>query len=335
MSETHIFTVSPDQAGNRIDRVLADEVPGLSRSRAKALLGSGAVRCFQDENGSDSGATISEPSRSVKQGERYKITIPDAEDATPTPEAIPLSVVFEDEDLIVINKPVGMVVHPAPGNATGTLVNALLHHCRGSLSGIGGVRRPGIVHRIDKDTSGLMVAAKSDAAHQGLAKQFADHSIERKYLAIVRGLPQPARGRIEAAIARHPQNRKKMAVRERGRHAVTHYQTNEIFSVGKKPLASLVSCELETGRTHQVRVHMAHLGNALIGDPVYGRNLRLPGGVSERLIAEVGKFSRQALHAAVLGFKHPVRGNDIRFENDLPPDMARLIEVLSQESGKN
>ena len=232
----------------------------------------------------------------------------------------PARIVLEDEHLLVVDKPAGLVVHPAAGNRDGTLVNALLHHCAGQLSGIGGVARPGIVHRIDKDTSGLLVVAKSDAAHEGLAKQFADHSIERAYLAVVNGHPLPRAGTIRGRIGRSDANRKKMALlpdsSHRGKHAVTHYKTLEMLDN-----CALVECRLETGRTHQVRVHMASTGHALLGDPVYGRaNARL------RPILQKLDFRRQALHAAVLGFVHPVTGDRLRFESDLPPDMRELID---------
>ncbi|MGN6289774.1 MAG: RluA family pseudouridine synthase, partial [Sphingopyxis terrae] len=254
------------------------------------------------------------------EGDAIAVEIPAPRSREVLAEDIPLTVVFEDDDVLVVDKPAGMVVHPAAGNLDGTMVNALLHHCAGQLSGIGGVARPGIVHRIDKDTSGLIVAAKHDKAHEGLAKQFAAHSIDRRYLAIATGRPMPANGRVEAALGRSSVNRKKMTVVEpgRGKHAITHYRTIE-------PLrdATLVECRLETGRTHQVRVHMAHIGHPLVGDPVYGR-ARKP--LSDLLKAR--HFARQALHAAHLGFIHPVTGNSIALDSELPADMRELIDEL-------
>jgi 23S rRNA pseudouridine1911/1915/1917 synthase len=297
--------------GQRLDKALA-EASGLSRERVKALIGEGGV--------SVAGQIITQASGKAAEGAPFAIEVPPAVNATAEAQAIPLTVVFEDEHLIVIDKPAGLVVHPAAGNPDGTLVNALLHHCRGNLSGIGGVARPGIVHRIDKDTSGLLVVAKSDAAHEGLARQFADHSIERVYWAVVNGHPAPRDGTIRGKIGRSDANRKKMALladnSSRGKHAVTHYRT-------LKPLgdAALVECRLETGRTHQVRVHFASIGHALLGDPVYGR-----ASVRLRMILKTLDFRRQALHAAVLGFVHPVTGDRLRFESDLPNDMKELID---------
>jgi 23S rRNA pseudouridine1911/1915/1917 synthase len=246
--------------------------------------------------------------------------LPPPVDPRAAPEDLPLTIVFEDEHLIVVDKPSGLVVHPAAGNLDGTLVNALLHHCAGRLSGINGTLRPGIVHRIDKDTSGLLVVAKSDAAHEGLARQFADHSIERTYLAICAGLPRPAAGTIEARIGRSDANRKKMAVlaetSSRGKHAVTHYRT-----ISPLDGCALVECRLETGRTHQVRVHLASIGHPLLGDPVYGRDPK----ALRPLLKEL-HFARQALHAASLGFVHPVTGERLGFKAELPADMAELID---------
>jgi 23S rRNA pseudouridine1911/1915/1917 synthase len=297
--------------GQRLDKALA-EASGLSRERIKALIGEGAVTV--------AGEPVSQVSGKVAEGAEFAIALPPASDPAAQPQDIPLQVVFEDAHLIVVDKPAGLVVHPAVGNRDGTLVNALLHHCAGQLSGIGGVARPGIVHRIDKDTSGLLVVAKSDAAHEGLAKQFADHSIERTYLAVVNGHPVPSAGTISERIGRSDANRKKMAVlpkdSSRGKHAVTHYKVIE-----RLDNCALVECRLETGRTHQVRVHLASTGHALLGDPVYGRaNARL------RPILHKLDFRRQALHAAVLGFVHPVTGDRLRFESDLPPDMRELID---------
>ena len=258
----------------------------------------------------------------------YRVEIPPPVAAEPLPENIPLTVLFEDEHLIVIDKPPGIAMHPAPGSETGTVVNALLHHCGDSLSGIGGVARPGIVHRIDKETSGVVVAAKTDAAHQGLSALFAEHDIERVYVALTRGAPSPIKGTIEGAIARSTADRKKMAVvKSGGRHAVTHYTVVRTFGPVEKPFAARVACRLETGRTHQIRVHLASKGTPCLGDPVYGS-----GGPSQAVkaaMAEAG-LTRQALHAAVLGFVHPVTGETLRFESPLPADMARLEALLAK-----
>jgi 23S rRNA pseudouridine1911/1915/1917 synthase len=302
------------QVGLRIDRAIADVLPDLSRERIKALIGEGAL--------SDaSGAPLRlNPSAKVEAEQLLHLHIPAPVSDRAEAQALPLAIVHEDEDLIVVDKPAGMVVHPAAGNPDGTLVNALLHHCAGRLSGIGGVLRPGIVHRIDKDTSGLMVAAKSDKAHEGLARQFADHSITRAYLAIVAGRPLPPSGTVDAPVGRSASDRKKMAVvaAGRGKRAVTHYRTLE-------PLAdaSLLRCELETGRTHQVRVHMTHIGHSLLGDPVYGR----PKKAHAEKIRSLS-FARQALHAAHLGFIHPVTKAVHHFDSDMPPDMQELLSCL-------
>jgi 23S rRNA pseudouridine1911/1915/1917 synthase len=304
----------PD-GGQRLDKALA-EVSGLSRERIKALLGEGRI--------SLAGERVSQPSLKPAAGMDFAITVPEAVPAAARPQDIALSVVYEDEHLIVVDKPAGLVVHPAAGNLDGTLVNALLHHCRGQLSGIGGVARPGIVHRIDKDTSGLLVVAKTDAAHEGLARQFADHSIGRTYLAIVAGRPIPPSGTLRGTIARSSADRKKMALVEdgRGKHAVTHYRTIE-------PLdgASLVECRLETGRTHQVRVHLSSIGHPLLGDPVYGR---IPPRFRP-MLSKLG-FRRQALHAAELGLVHPVTSETLRWRSPLPADMRELLSVLRAES---
>jgi 23S rRNA pseudouridine1911/1915/1917 synthase len=300
--------------GGRLDKTLA-LATGLSRERIKTLIAEGAV--------SVDGHAASSASARVQAGLSFSVHIPPPDDPQALPQAIALDIVFEDDALVVVNKPAGMVVHPAAGNADGTLVNALLHHCAGQLSGIGGVARPGIVHRIDKDTSGLLVVAKSDAAHIGLAEQFAAHSLERAYIAVCAGRPSPANGTIEGRIGRSDANRKKMAVLKpgtaRGKHAVTHYRTIDSFAH-----ASVIECRLETGRTHQVRVHCASIGNALLGDPVYGRTPARLRPLLARL-----DFRRQALHAATLGFTHPVSGDRMRFSSDLPTDMTELIEGVS------
>lgn len=302
--------IGAESAGARLDRALADAIPTLSRERIKALIGDGAV--------TRDGAAVFDGSRRVEAGDAFAVAVPDAAPATAAAQDIPLVIVHEDEHLIVVDKPAGLVVHPAAGNLDGTLVNALLHHCAGRLSGIGGVARPGIVHRIDKDTSGLMVAAKTDRAHEGLARQFAAHSIDRRYRAIVSGVPRPAAGVIDAPLARSSADRKKIAVVEGGKRAVTHYRTLERLRD-----AALVECRLETGRTHQVRVHFASIGHALLGDPVYGRSKGGPG----RVVGQLG-FHRQALHAAFLGFEHPVTSAYRAWESTWPDDMQELFSHL-------
>ena len=301
--------------GERLDKALAS-ASGLSRERVKALLGEGRI--------SLAGSAAGQASLKPAAGTPFRINLPEIIAAEAAAQDIPLTIVFEDEHLIVIDKPAGLVVHPAAGNLDGTLVNALLHHCLGQLSGIGGVARPGIVHRIDKDTSGLLVVAKSDAAHEGLARQFADHSIARTYRAIAAGHPAPSAGTVRGSIARSSANRKKMALVAdgRGKHAVTHYRTIE-----KLDAASLIECRLETGRTHQVRVHLASIGNALLGDPAYGRTPPRLGPLLARL-----EFQRQALHAAELGFEHPLSGENLHFTSDLPADMSRLLIELRNAS---
>ncbi|HEY4545691.1 MAG TPA: RluA family pseudouridine synthase [Pedomonas sp.] len=316
MGHTHTIDIPPEHAGFRLDRALALGIPTLSRERIKALISTGEV--------TRAGTRVRDPALKVKASESYAVTVPAPRPADTQAQDIPLEIVFEDEHLLVVDKPAGLVVHPAAGNLDGTLVNALLHHCHGRLSGIGGVARPGIVHRIDKDTSGLLVVAKTDPAHEHLSRQFAAHTVERVYTALTGGIPTPNAGRIEGALARSVHDRKKMAIvsEGRGRHAVTHYRL--IRPLG--PDAAHVECRLETGRTHQVRVHMASIGHALLGDPVYGRAGR-KGGVKS--ILDRLEFRRQALHAGVLGFVHPVTGEAIRFESPLPEDMVQLIDALS------
>ena len=301
--------------GERLDKALA-VASGLSRERVKALLGEGRI--------SLDGHAAGQASLKLAAGTAFRIAVPGAVAAEAAAQDIPLVIAFEDEHLIVVDKPAGLVVHPAAGNLDGTLVNALLHHCRGQLSGIGGVARPGIVHRIDKDTSGLLVVAKSDAAHEGLARQFADHSIERAYLAVTAGHPAPPAGTIRGNIARSSTNRKKMAMvgEGRGKHAVTHYRTLKVMRD-----AALVECRLETGRTHQLRVHLASIGHPLLGDPVYGRS---PPRLRP-LLTSLG-LSRQALHAAELGFIHPVTAEKLHFASELPADMQRLLAELGNTS---
>ena len=304
-------------ADGRVDRALAAAAPDLSRARIQALVAQGAV--WRGDH------RVGDPAQRSTPG-RYRLEIPPPAPAIPQPEAIPLAVLFEDAHLIVIDKPARMAVHPAPGSQTGTLVNALLAHCAPSLSGIGGVARPGIVHRLDKDTSGVMVAAKTDAAHRGLAALFEGHAIERMYLAITRGAPAPPSGTIATRLARSPRNRKKMAVaRSGGREAVTRYETERRYGTAGRPLAARLACRLETGRTHQIRVHLAHLGTPCLGDPLYGAGA--PAPPVKAAIAEAG-LTRQALHAAVLGFVHPITGEALRFESPLPPDLAGLQRAL-------
>jgi 23S rRNA pseudouridine1911/1915/1917 synthase len=330
MSANPVFIlVPPDQAGQRLDRVLASLLPDLSRSRLEALIDQGAV--------TRGGATIKDANHRVKGGETYDIAMPEAVPATPRGQDIPLAVVYEDKDLIVIDKPAGLVVHPAAGNPDGTLVNALIAHCGESLMGIGGELRPGIVHRLDKDTSGLLVAAKTERAMASLAKQFANHTIERAYHAVVWGSPRLGDGVIEGQIGRNPFDRKRMAVlRGGGKLARTRYRVMERFGPEARPFASLVECRLETGRTHQIRVHLTHLGHPLIGDPAYGhaRQAPRPKTPAETVaFAVAADFSRQALHAYVLGFQHPTLHKTMRFESPWPLDFALLVEALRGLNG--
>jgi 23S rRNA pseudouridine1911/1915/1917 synthase len=306
--------IADDAIGWRLDRALAAAVPSLSRERLKALIGSGAVT-------GPGGEPVRDPAVKAVPGATYEVAVPEPRPAHNVAQDIALEIVFEDDHLLIVDKPAGMVVHPAAGNADGTLVNALLHHCAGRLSGIGGVARPGIVHRIDKDTSGLLVVAKTDRAHEGLAAQFARHSLHRAYLAIVAGIPMPPAGTVDAPVARSAANRKKMAIVEsgRGKRAVTRYRTVRALRD-----AALMECRLETGRTHQVRVHMASIGHPLLGDPVYGRP---PPGHRELL--KRLDFHRQALHAAELGFVHPVSKENLSFKSPLPSDIQELFGALT------
>lgn len=321
--------------GKRLDVVLAQEFEALSRSRLKELIKAGQVQINQKP--------IAKPNHRIEAGDVINLSLPDLVDPDPEAEDIPLEIIYEDDDLIVINKSTNMVVHPAPGNWSGTLVNALLHHCGDTLSGINGVKRPGIVHRLDKETSGLMVVAKNDAAHKGLAAQFADHgrtnNLERTYQAIIWSNPPRSSAKIETRIGRAPNNRIKMAVLKNpqaGRHSVTHYTI--VKQLGKQdkngsPVASLIECRLETGRTHQIRVHMAHIGCPLLGDPLYGtafqtRANKLSADANDALTA----LNRQALHAKMLGFDHPITGAHLKFENDLPKDMQALVDAIEKPS---
>jgi 23S rRNA pseudouridine1911/1915/1917 synthase len=321
-----VFDVDAAGAGERLDRFLGNAAAGrrvaLSRTRLKALIEAGEV--------SVDGRVARDPSARLTKGARIAFEAPLAEESPLAGEDLPLAVVYEDEHLIVIDKPAGLVVHPAPGHAAGTLVNALIRHCGASLSGVGGVRRPGIVHRLDKDTSGLLVAAKTDSAHRGLAELFADHgrsgSLEREYLALVWGGFDAAAGKVAAPIGRDPRHREKMAVAadERGRHATTYWRLEEAFGP-----ASLIACRLETGRTHQIRVHMASIGHPLLGDSVYGAGFRTKAArLSEGAKAAHMELGRQALHASVLGFEHPATGETLRFESPPPEDFSQLIRAL-------
>jgi 23S rRNA pseudouridine1911/1915/1917 synthase len=318
--------VDSEGAGERLDRFLSQAAAmrriALSRTRLKAMIEAGEVKI--------DGGIARDPAVRLAEGMRITFEPPVADDSPLVGEDMPLAIVYEDQHLIVIDKPAGLVVHPAPGHAAGTLVNALIRHCGPSLSGVGGVKRPGIVHRLDKDTSGLLVVAKTDAAHLGLADLFADHgrsgSLEREYLALVWGRFAEKAGKVAAAIGRHPRHREKMAVvsEERGRHAVTHWRVLESF-----PGASLIACRLETGRTHQIRVHMASLGHPLLGDSVYGAGFKTRAGrLSADAKAALSELGRQALHAAVLGFEHPVSGRALHFESPPPPDLSNLIRAL-------
>jgi len=318
-------------AGRRIDQFLAERLaPDLSRSRIQALIGEGAV--------SRNGAIMREQKLKLAAGDTVSLVLPEPEPAKPQAEAIALDILFEDDEIVVVDKPAGMVVHPGAGNPRGTLVNALLHHCGESLSGIGGVRRPGIVHRLDKDTSGVMVVAKTDRAHRTLAGAFALHGadgvLERAYLALVWGAPARARGRVDAPLGRSSRDRLVRAVvspsQPDARHAVTNYAVSRRFGQGE-PVACLLECRLETGRTHQIRVHMAHIGHPLIGDPDYGRShFTKANTLPQPLRDKVAGLGRQALHAWLLGFAHPVTGERLRFESPLPDDMREVVELFAQ-----
>ena len=344
MSTMKSVRVADDQAGGRLDRVLATHIAELSRTQLKALIEAGAVAV--------DGRTIRDPGHRVNSGAAVQIDIPPPAAAKPEPEPIPLNVVYEDADIIVIDKPKNLVVHPAAGNWTGTLVNALIAHCGESLSGIGGERRPGIVHRLDKHTTGLMVVAKNDRAHRALAAQFADHGrsgepFERAYLAFVWGAPDRPRGTIDRPIDRHPQARDRMAVREGGREAVTHWEVLERYGTAegpraaagrstrpREPAASLLLCRLETGRTHQIRLHLASIGHPLLGDEVYGTGFRTKSVLlPQQAQGALKALGRQALHAHILSVKHPTSAEILRFQSELPPDLARLRRELAAHGG--
>lgn len=327
VSQTLAMT-SPEGTRERLDRTLAAGFADVSRSRLQQLVREGRVAV--------DGVVVTDPAARVGPGAAIRLDMPQAQAAAPGPETIALTVAYEDDDLIVVDKPAGLVVHPGPGNERGTLVNALLAHCRASLSGIGGVKRPGIVHRLDKNTSGLMVVAKDDGAHAALSAQFADHGrsgpLERAYLALAWGVPAPARGTIDAPLGRSSSHREKMAVLPpgKGRRAVTHYRVLESFCEGgREGLASLLECRLETGRTHQIRVHLTHVGHPLMGDEVYGTGFKTKANrLGDEARGALATLGRQALHAAVLGFEHPRTGAPMRFESALPQDMRALAEAL-------
>jgi 23S rRNA pseudouridine1911/1915/1917 synthase len=323
-TKSSVVRVGEADAGQRLDRFLATHLPDLSRSRLQALIAEGAV--------SRGAGTIKDGNLRVKPGEEYAVSVPEAVAAEPQGQDIPLDVVYEDKDLIVIDKPAGLVVHPAAGNPDGTLVNALIAHCGASLKGIGGVARPGIVHRLDKDTSGLLVAVKNERAMTSLAKQFANHTVERAYNAVVWGAPRVIEGMVEGNIGRNPFDRKRMAVlRGQGKEARTRYRVLEKFGDAARPFASLIECRLETGRTHQIRVHLTHLGHPLIGDPQYGRSRPTPRPKTEAEAAAfsaAAEFPRQALHAWLLGFQHPSLHKTMRFERDWPEDFTTLVAAL-------
>jgi 23S rRNA pseudouridine1911/1915/1917 synthase len=327
-SET--VAIGADEAGLRLDRVLAAHLAQLSRSRLKALIIAGHVTI--------AGRTIRDPAATVNSGDFVKVTLPPPEPAVPQGEEIPLNIVYEDDAIIVIDKPKDLVVHPAAGHASGTLVNALIAHCGDTLSGIGGVKRPGIVHRLDKDTTGLMVVAKTDKAHRALAEQFAEKGegpLLRGYLGFVWGAPGKPKGTIDAALGRHPHARDKQAVRADGRAAVTHWQVLERFTPpgAKTPVASLLACTLETGRTHQIRVHLAHLGHPILGDATYGTGFRTKASLlGPKARDALAALERQALHAYLLGVEHPETGKVLEFQSELPGDLRRLRDALRTES---
>jgi 23S rRNA pseudouridine1911/1915/1917 synthase len=326
---TETITITDDHAGLRLDRALAAHIATVSRSRLKALILAGHVTI--------AARTIRDPAASVNSGDTITVILPPPEKATPEGEAIPLNIVYEDDAIIVIDKPKGLVVHPAAGHATGTLVNALIAHCGASLSGIGGIKRPGIVHRLDKDTTGLMVVAKNDKAHHALSKQFAEKTegpLKRGYLALVWGVPDRPKGTIDAPIDRHPHARDKQAVRDGGRSAITHWQVLErIPGPDGKPVAGLLACTLETGRTHQIRVHLAHIGHPILGDATYGTGYKTKvSRLGPDARAALEALGRQALHAYLLAIEHPETGDVLEFQSELPGDLRRLRDALHMES---
>lgn len=329
MSTTHTCLVEEEHSGQRLDKFLSNAIPTLTRNRIQSLLAEGGVLLL--------GKPIDNASKKVKIGESYEVVEPDAIALELTPTKMDLDIIYEDDDILVLNKAAGLTVHPAPGNREGTLVHALLAHCGDSLSGIGGVMRPGIVHRIDKDTSGLLVVAKNDAAHQHLSAQLKERTLKRGYICYCWGTPKQMEGTVDAPLARNPHKRKEMAVVKTGKHAVTHYATLERYRAGAGTVASKIACELDTGRTHQIRVHMAHLGNALIGDPIYGASTqtrlnRLKSQdivLGEETLLLLGNFTRQALHARELALLHPKTGEEMVFEASIPADLRALEEALA------
>lgn len=325
-NEPRIIAFDEADDNARLDKALVRHCPELSRTRLQSLIAEGAIKRIAD------GSVLTNAKHKVKAGDEISLIMPALKPALPQGEDIPLDIPYEDDDLIVINKPAGLVVHPGNGNETGTLVNALIAHCGDSLSGVGGEARPGIVHRIDKDTSGLLVVAKHDRAHQGLAAQFAAHDLTRAYLAFVWGAPSMPKGTVDARIARSQHNRTKMTIvkGETGRHAVTHYAIQKRYGPPHEPVASLVECRLETGRTHQIRVHMTHIGHPLIADAVYGRGLlKKRKGLTEDAADYIADLGRQALHAAELGFVHPISGETLHFSAPLPTELAQLATYLA------
>ncbi|MGB8896315.1 MAG: RluA family pseudouridine synthase [Pseudolabrys sp.] len=325
---TETVTIAAEEAGLRLDRVLAAHIATMSRSRLKALILTGQVKI--------AACTIRDPAASVNSGDTITVTLPPPEKTLPEGEAIPLNVIYEDGAIIVIDKPKGLVVHPAAGHASGTLVNALIAHCGASLSGIGGVKRPGIVHRLDKDTTGLMVVAKTDKAHHALSRQFAEKTegpLKRGYLALVWGVPNRPKGTIDEPLGRHAYAREKQAVRESGRPAVTHWHVLERFlGPDGQPAASLLACTLETGRTHQIRVHLAHIGHPILGDPTYGTGFKTKARrLGPQALAALEVLGRQALHAYLLCVEHPETGDTLEFRSELPGDLACLRDALHME----
>jgi len=333
--ESETVTIHDEEQGQRLDRVLAVRIPALSRSRLKALILDGQVTI----QGTAEARTVFDPAASVNSGDKITVMLPPPVPAEPAGQEIPLDIVFEDDALIVINKPPGLVVHPAAGHGSGTLVNALIAHCGDSLSGVGGVKRPGIVHRLDKDTSGLMVVAKTDKAHRALSKQFADKSesgLERGYYALVWGAPERPRGVIDAPLDRHPHARDKRAVREGGREAVTHWEVLERYADPEgKPVASLIACRLETGRTHQIRVHLAHIGHPIMGDETYASGFKTRASrLGPQARAALEGLGRQALHAYLLVIGHPESRENLAFQTELPGVLRHLRDTLVAESPK-
>jgi len=328
-SITETVAIAAEEAGSRLDRVLASRIATMSRSHLKALILAGQVKI--------AARTIRDPAATVKSGDVVTVTLPPPEPAAPKGERIPLNIVYEDDAIIVIDKPKGLVVHPAAGHASGTLVNALIAHCGASLSGIGGVKRPGIVHRLDKDTTGLMVVAKTDGAHRSLSKQFAEKNegpLRRGYLAFVWGAPERPKGTIDAPIGRHSHARDRQAVRANGRPAVTHWQVLErFFGPDGKPVASLLACTLETGRTHQIRVHLAHIGHPILGDATYGIGFRTKASrLGPKARIALAALERQALHAYLLSIEHPETNDVLEFQSELPGDLRRLRDALQMDS---